>query len=86
MGVIKEDVGVMELLPGLSRTRGIPDPLNPRRSDSRALQMGARGGIITEGILKKLQARGIDVNSLPLAVIISSAAAYGLLPAQETSL
>jgi hypothetical protein len=83
VGTIKEEVGILELLPKVARRRDVPNPAQPRAIDNRAMQMGAKSGIITEDILQKLQDRGVNVNALPLAVIISSAAAYGLLAEQD---
>jgi GNAT superfamily N-acetyltransferase len=83
VGRIDADVGVYELLPDLAAERGVPDPLNPRPTDIRALQMGAKRGVITEDILRKLQARGVNVADLSGPALVAAAVGAGLLAPQE---
>jgi hypothetical protein len=54
IGRLKEDVNVMQLMPNVVQARGIPDPMSPRQTDIRALQMKPYAGVITEGLLKQL--------------------------------
>lgn len=54
LGALKEDIGVYEMMPEVSLSRGIPDSRNPRATDNRALQMKPYTGIITEEMLRKL--------------------------------
>ena len=54
VGRIKEDVNVFQLLPEIVEQRGIPDPLNPRATDLRSMQMGAKTGRITPEILRNI--------------------------------
>lgn len=58
VGVLKEDVNVFQLLPDIVSQRGIPDPLNPRATDIRAMQMGAKTGIITADVLRNILGGG----------------------------
>ena len=46
------------------KERGIPDPLNPRATDLRALQMKPYKGTITPEALEALQKRGVDVGNI----------------------
>ena len=59
VGVLKEDVNVFQLLPDIVSQRGIPDPLNPRATDIRAMQMGAKTGIITADVLRNILGGGV---------------------------
>jgi hypothetical protein len=61
LGRTSQDVGVFELLPDEVRARGLSDPLNPPYNHLRSLQMKPYGGVITEEVLRNLQARGVDV-------------------------
>jgi hypothetical protein len=54
IGTLAEDRNIFELLPGVVKARGIPDPKNPRPSDLRALQMHPYAGIVTGDLLKTL--------------------------------
>ena len=54
LGTLAEDRNIFELLPDVVKARGIPDPLNPRASDLRALQMHPYAGIINNALLKRL--------------------------------
>jgi hypothetical protein len=54
IGTLAEDRNIFELLPGVVKARGIPDPKNPRASDLRAMQMHPYAGIITNELLKNL--------------------------------
>ena len=54
LGQLQEDLGIFQLMPNVAQARGIPDPLNPRATDIRALQMKPYAGMITEGLLKYL--------------------------------
>jgi hypothetical protein len=42
----------------------VKDPANPTQQEIRALQMKPYGGTITEDILRRMEARGVDVNSI----------------------
>jgi hypothetical protein len=53
LGLLMEDVNVFQMLPNVVQARGIPDPMNPRASDLRALQMKPYAGVITEGLLRR---------------------------------
>ena len=66
MGTLKEDIPAYFLDPrsikqhkGVDPLRYVEDPMNPTSQDLRSLQMGARGGIITDKHLKNLQRAGI---------------------------
>ena len=54
LGTLSEDRNIFELLPNVVKARRIPDPLNPRASDLRALQMHPYAGILDEELLKRL--------------------------------
>ena len=54
IGTLTEDRNIFELLPAVVKARGIPDPLNPRASDLRAMQMHPYAGILDEELLKRL--------------------------------
>jgi hypothetical protein len=54
LGRLTEDVNVFQLMPNVVQARGIPDPMSPRQTDLRALQMKPYAGVITEGLLKQL--------------------------------
>ena len=42
----------------------VKDPASPTKKEIRALQMKPYGGTITEDILRRMEARGVDVNSI----------------------
>jgi len=54
IGTLTEDRNIFELLPDVVKARGIPDPLNPRASDLRAMQMHPYAGILDEELLRRL--------------------------------
>jgi len=54
IGTLAEDHNIFELLPGVVKARGIPDPKNPRPLDLRAMQMHPYAGIVTNELLKRL--------------------------------
>jgi len=54
LGTLSEDRNIFELLPDVVRSRGIPDAMNPRVTDLRALQMKPYAGVITEDLLRRL--------------------------------
>lgn len=54
IGTLAEDINVFQLLPDVVKARGIPDPMKPRPSDLRAMQMHPYAGIITDELLKGL--------------------------------
>lgn len=54
LGQLAEDVNVFQLMPNVVQARGIPNPMSPRQTDLRALQMKPYAGVITEGLLKQL--------------------------------
>ena len=53
LGRLEEDLMVHQLLPGIAEKRGF-DPLNPRATDIRSLQIKPYYGVITEDILRGL--------------------------------
>lgn len=55
IGELKEDLPVHLLLPDVVKERGIVDPANPGQTDIRSLQFGAKGGVITNDILKAIE-------------------------------
>jgi hypothetical protein len=65
LGTVKEDVpayalnpqSVQEMRAGFNRP--VADVFNPTPQDVRSLQMGAKGGIITEGLLRRLDDLGV---------------------------
>ena len=65
LGTVKEDVpayalnpqSVKEMKAGFNRP--VDDVFNPTPQDVRSLQMGAKGGIITEGLLRRLDDLGV---------------------------
>ncbi len=69
VGVLKkaDEATVFDLLPearfGASQKK-VKDPANPTAQEVRALQMKPYGGTITEKILRRMEARGVDVNSI----------------------
>ena len=54
IGTLAEDINVFQLLPDVVKARGIPDPMNPRPRDLRAMQMHPYAGIITDELLRGL--------------------------------
>ena len=64
LGRTDQDVGILELLPEVVAERGVPDPLNPRPTDLRALQMKPYKGQVTEEILTNLQKRGVNLRAV----------------------
>jgi len=54
LGRLTEDVNIFQLMPNVVQARGIPDPMSPRQTDLRALQMKPYAGVITEGLLRQL--------------------------------
>ena len=54
LGTLAEDRNIFELLPEVSKVRGIFDPTNPSANDLRALQMKPYSGVITSDLLKRL--------------------------------
>ena len=58
VGVLQEDINVFELLPDIVEARAIPDPLKPRDTDLRSMQMGAKSGLITSDLLRKILGGG----------------------------
>jgi hypothetical protein len=54
IGTLAEDINVFQLLPDVVKARGIPNPMNPRPSDLRAMQMKPYSGLITDELLKSL--------------------------------
>lgn len=72
-----EDVSIFELMPQLrlgEKQRLVSDPTNPTAQNIRAMQMGAKSGIITEGILRDLSDRGVNVavTGLPTGLLAKS--------------
>ncbi len=69
VGVLKkaDEATVFDLLPearfGASQKK-VKDPANPTAQEVRALQMKPYGGTITEKILRRMEARGVDINSI----------------------
>ena len=69
VGVLKkaDEATVFDLLPearfGASQKK-VKDPANPTAQEVRALQMKPYGGTITEEILRRMEARGVDINSI----------------------
>ena len=57
----------------------VKDPANPTQQEIRALQMKPYGGTITEDILRRMEARGVDVNSI--AGLTGGALTFTLLSA-----
>jgi hypothetical protein len=57
LGLLNDEVGVFELLPQVVRERAIPNPIMPRQTDTRALQMKPYTGVITEDILREIERR-----------------------------
>jgi hypothetical protein len=64
VGRTDQDVGILELLPEVVKERGVPDPLNPRATDLRALQMKPYKGRVTDKILKNLEGRGVNIKAV----------------------
>ena len=54
IGTLAENRNIFELLPEVAKARGILDPMNPRTTDIRALQMKPYAGVITNELLKRL--------------------------------
>lgn len=69
VGVLRkaDKATIFDLLPearfGQSQ-RKVKDPANPTSQEIRALQMKPYGGTITEKILRRMEARGVDINSI----------------------
>lgn len=69
VGRLREPVGALELLPDLMREAGLTDPFGfpvgvvpGVKSPMRSLQMGPKGGIFTEDILRAIQKRQEESN------------------------
>ncbi len=85
VGALKgaDEVTIFDLLPEArfgDAQKKVKDPANPTSQEIRALQMKPYGGTITENILRRIEERGVDVNSLAgltpgaLAFTLTSAA------------
>ncbi len=73
---------VFDLLPKAKfgdAQKKVKDPANPTAQEIRALQMKPYGGTITEDILRRMEARGVDVNSI--AGLTGGALTFTLLSA-----
>jgi hypothetical protein len=69
VGTLKgaDEVTIFDLLPDArfgDAQKKVKDPANPTSQEIRALQMKPYGGTITENILRRIEERGVDVNSL----------------------
>ncbi|MDB9876192.1 hypothetical protein OAC75_01280 [Pseudomonadales bacterium] len=93
IGALKgaDEVTIFDLLPEArfgDAQKKVKDPANPTAREMRALQMKPYGGTITENILRRIEERGVDVNSLTglapgaLAFTLTSA---GLLTPDEAA-
>ena len=93
IGALKgaDEVTIFDLLPEArfgDAQKKVKDPANPTAQEMRALQMKPYGGTITENILRRIEERGVDVNSLTglapgaLAFTLTSA---GLLTPDEAA-
>jgi len=93
VGALKgaDEVTIFDLLPEArfgDAQKKVKDPANPTAQEIRALQMKPYGGTITENILRRIEERGVDVNSLAgltpgaLAFTLTSA---GLLTPDEAA-
>ena len=85
VGVLKEDINVFELLPDIVEARGIPDPLKPRDTDLRSMQMGAKSGLITSDILRKILGGGAGA-ALGIEALLQEEAQAGPLKAQNMAI
>jgi len=85
VGVLKEDINVFELLPDIVETRGIPDPLRPRDTDLRSMQMGAKSGVITSDVLRKILGGGAGA-ALGIETLLQEEAQAGPLKAQNMAI
>jgi hypothetical protein len=54
LGRVDRDINIFELLPRVVQERGIPNPVSPRTTDIRALQMKPYAGILDEQTLRNL--------------------------------
>lgn len=72
MGTLNRDIGIFDLLPDVVSERNIPSPSAPRQEDLRALQMKPYRGVISEDVLRGLEARGIDINSPEYAGLLAA--------------
>ena len=86
-----DEVTIFDLLPEArfgDAQKKVKDPANPTAQEIRALQMKSYGGTITENILRRIEDRGGDVNSLSglapgaLAFALTSA---GLMTPEEAA-
>lgn len=68
-----------ETLPDVVTARGIPDPRQPRQSDTRALQMKPYYGIITEELLRKMGYRQGGMVDQALVDKVNAPAARAML-------
>jgi hypothetical protein len=93
IGTLKgaDEVTIFDLLPEArfgDAQKKVKDPANPTQQEIRALQMKPYGGTITENILRRIEERGVNVNSLTgltpgaLAFTLTSA---GLLTPEEAA-
>ena len=93
IGALKgaDEVTIFDLLPEArfgDAQKKVKDPANPTAQEMRALQMKPYDGTITENILRRIEERGVDVNSLTglapgaLAFTLTSA---GLLTSEEAA-
>ena len=68
-GVLRnaEAATIFDMLPDAKfgkKQKKVKDPANPTAREIRALQMKPYGGTITETILRRMEARGVDINSI----------------------
>ena len=69
VGVLRgaEKATIFDLLPDAKLGKAqkkVKDPSKPTDNENRALQMKPYGGTITEKILRRMEARGVDINSI----------------------
>lgn len=55
VGRLREDIPAYGVLPAKAAVRGVNDIGNPSPADMRSLQMSARSGVLTQGILRNLE-------------------------------
>lgn len=93
VGVLKnaDEATIFDLLPEArfgAAQKPVKDPAKPTAQEIRALQMKAYSGTITENILRRMEERGVDVNSLagmtPAALGFTLTTA-GLITPEEAS-
>ena len=93
MGVLRraDEATIFDLLPEARLGEAqvpVIDPSKPTAEEKRALQMKAYSGTITENILRRMEERGVNINSfvgLAPGAIVFALTSSGVITPEEAS-